>query len=181
MASRKRRATSKRRRRSTARRSGGSLKLVRRGRTVYSNPRRRGRRHRINPGIGGIGRTVFQGAKDAGATLAGGAAARTISNLIPIAATGLAGVAKGVASAVLVNMAARRFAPADTIRFLTAGAMQVPLKQLITTFIPAAGAFLGDYDNVIGAYEEPAEIGDYMDSGGFAADSSEVYSSSDPY
>jgi len=30
--------------------------------------------------------------------------------------------------------------------------MQVPLKNLITSFVPQAGAYLGDYDS-IGAYE----------------------------
>ena len=102
---------------------------------------------------------------DAGATLAGGAVARTVTGMLPLPKDGIAGVAAGVAVAVGVGYAARKVVSADTARFLTAGAMQVPLKALITTFLPTAGAFLGDYDSV-GAYMLPdAGVGNYMNDG----------------
>jgi hypothetical protein len=161
---RKRSGGSRRRRRSSKRRGAG-VRLVRRGQTVYQGNPRRGRRsgrrrgYRGNPGIVA---QIKQGAMDAGATLVGGAVARTVSGFVPLPDTGITGVAKGTLVAVGVGMAARRFLGSDTSRFIMAGAMQVPLKNLITTFIPQAGAFLGDYDNV-GAYigEEP-EVSGYV-------------------
>ncbi|MGH3589539.1 MAG: hypothetical protein ACRDRF_00680 [Pseudonocardiaceae bacterium] len=101
---------------------------------------------------------------DAGATLVGGALARTASGLIPLPNTGLTGAAVGLGVALGIGMAARKVVSADTARFLTAGAMQVPLKSLITTFVPQAGAFLGDYDN-IGTYALPGGgVAGYLDS-----------------
>lgn len=183
---RRRRKTTARRRRTTKRRS--PVTSLRRHSVYLTNPRRRRRRpsavhrrrrsryHR-NPGIFA---TVQQGAMDAGATLVGGAVARTVSGLLPLPAGGLAGVAAGLAVAVGVGMAAKKVVSHDTARFITAGAMQVPIKNLITTFIPQAGAFLGDYDN-IGAYQLPdgQGMGDYLQSGGMAsyeeAATTEVY------
>lgn len=164
---RKRATTSRRRRRSTAKRR--SPVTVLRRRSVYvTNPRRkRGRRRfRRNPALF---KTVQQGAMDAGATLAGGAVARMATGLLPLPKDGIMGAATGLAIAVGVGYAARQFVSADTARFITAGAMQVPIKQIITTFVPGAGAFLGDYDSV-GAYALPPgnDVGDYLNSGGMA-------------
>jgi hypothetical protein len=135
---------------------------------VYlTNPRRRRRRgvrrYRRNPGLVA---QLRQGAMDAGATLVGGALARTVSGFVPLPKDGVAGAASGLAIALGVGIAARKVVGADTARFITAGAMQVPIKNLITTFVPGAGAFLGDYDN-IGAYALPgaAGVGDYLNPG----------------
>lgn len=159
MARRKKKVTRRspaRRRRSSARRT--SVKRYR------SNPVRRVRRrvrHHRNPSIMG---QLRQGVMDAGATLVGGALARTASGLIPLPNTGLTGAAVGLGVALGIGMAARKVVSADTARFLTAGAMQVPLKSLITTFVPQAGAFLGDYDN-IGTYALPGGgVAGYLDS-----------------
>lgn len=158
--------TKRRRRRSSAKRAGAPVRLVRRGRTVYQgNPRRRRRsggrrRYRSNPDIIG---SIKQGVMDAGATLVGGAVARTVNGFVPLPDTGIIGAAKGIGVAVAVGMLARKVVSSDTARFLTAGAMQVPLKGLITSFVPGAGAFLGDYDN-IGAYELDAGVSDYLDT-----------------
>ena len=167
MARRKRRsASTKRRRRSTARRrhTGAPVRLVRRGRTVYQgNPRRRHRRrssYRRNPGIFS---TVKQAVMDSGATLVGGAVARTVNGFVPLPNDGIIGAAKGVGVAVAVGMLARKVVSSDVARFITAGAMQVPLKGFITSFVPGAGAFLGDYDN-IGAYEMESGVSDYLDT-----------------
>ena len=146
-------AKSRKRRRSSAKRRSPGVRLVRRGVAVYQgNPKRRRsrgrRRYSGNPGILGI---VKQGATDAALTLAGGAAARTVSGFVPLPDTGIAGVAKQVGVAVAVGIASRKFLGGDRARFITAGAMQVPLKNLITTVMPGAGQFLGDYDGV-GAY-----------------------------
>jgi hypothetical protein len=109
---------------------------------------------------------------DAGATLVGGAIARTATGMLPLPAEGIAGVAAGMVVAVGVGYAARRVVSSDTARFLTAGAMQVPLKALITTFIPQAGAFLGAYDDV-GAYALPAGVGNYMNDGSLSGSDGE--------
>lgn len=103
---------------------------------------------------------------DAGATLVGGAAARIVTGFVPLPKDGLAGVAVGLGVALGVGMAARKVVKGDTARFIVAGAMQVPIKSLITTFVPGAGAYLGDYDN-IGAYQLPSGngMGDYLNPG----------------
>lgn len=161
---RKRSGGSRKRRRSSKRRGAG-VRLVRRGQTVYQgNPRRgrRGRRRRGYRGNPGIVAQIQQGAMDAGATLVGGAVARTVSGFVPLSDAGIMGVAKGTLVAVGVGMAARRFLSSDTSRFIMAGAMQVPLKNLITTFVPQAGAFLGDYDGVSAYIGEEPEVSGYV-------------------
>lgn len=150
-------AKSRKRRRTTHKRRTPGVRLVRRGVAVYQgNPRRRRhsrRGYRRNPTIMG---TVRQSAMDAVATLGGGAAARVVSNFIPLGEAGMMGVAKGVLVALGVGYGARRFLSHDTARFVTAGAMQVPIKNLITSFVPQAGAYLGDYDQ-ISAYQADVE------------------------
>ena len=114
---------------------------------------------------------------DAGATLVGGAVARMASGLLPLPKDGIAGAASGLGVALLVGFGARKVVSHDTARFITAGAMQVPIKNLITTFVPQAGAFLGDYDNV-SAYALPAQgqMGDYLNPGmyGYAGSDADV-------
>lgn len=169
MAKRRRRATVSRRRRRTAKRRSPVTTLRRR--SVYvTNPRRRRVRRRFRRNPPPIFRQLQQGAMDAGATLLGGALARFGTGMLPLPKEGLAGVASGFAVAVVVGLGARQVVSADVARFVTAGAMQVPIKNLITTFIPQAGAFLGDYDN-IGAYmiAPPEGVSDYLQSGGMAA------------
>jgi hypothetical protein len=123
--------------------------------------------YRRNPG-GGIVKQMFQQGKDAAYVLVGGAAARTVSNLIPIQMSGYAGVAKDAAVAVGVRMLAAKMLGQDAARFIGAGAMQIPLKSLITTIMPGAAALLGTYDS-LGAYMAPQAMGDYLPrSGGFA-------------
>jgi len=162
------RAAPRRRRRSSAKRRSPVTSL-RRHSVYLTNPRRkrrvrRRRGFRRNPTIFG---QLRQGAMDAGATLVGGAVARSVSGLVPLPKDGLGGVASGLAVALAVGFGARKVVSSDTARFITAGAMQVPIKNLITTFVPGAGAFLGDYDN-IGAYALPAQagVGDYLNPGG---------------
>ena len=107
---------------------------------------------------------------DAAATLAGGAVSRVVTGFVPLPKDGLSGVAVGLGVALGVGMAARRVVSADTARFITAGAMQVPIKNLITTFVPGAGAYLGDYDNM-GVYALPQGqgVGDYLNPGMYGA------------
>lgn len=169
---RKRRGTTKRRRRSTAKRRSPVTSL-RRHSVYLTNPRRRRRArpvarkrrrssYRRNPAIFS---QLKQGAMDAGATLVGGAVARMATGLLPLPKDGVAGAASGLAVALGVGIAARKVVSHDTARFITAGAMQVPIKNLITTFVPQAGAFLGDYDNV-SAYALPqGQMGDYLNPG----------------
>jgi hypothetical protein len=158
-------ASRKRRRSTTARRRRSGVSTLRRHSVYLTNPRRkrrvRRRGYRRNPAIFA---QVKQGVFDAGATLAGGAAARVVSGMLPLPKDGLAGAASSLAVALAVGMAARKFVSADTARFLTAGAMQVPVKNLITTFLPGAGAFLGDYDTM-GAYQLGNGVGNYLSPG----------------
>lgn len=169
-----RRAAPRRRRRSSAKRRSPVTSL-RRHAVYQTNPRRRrrivGKRrrrsYRRNPTI--IAQ-LQQGAMDAGATLVGGAVARIATGFLPLPKTGVMGAASGLAVALGVGIAARRFVSHDTARFLTAGAMQVPIKNLITSFVPQAGAFLGDYDN-ISAYALPSGdgMGNYLSPGMYGA------------
>lgn len=161
-----RRAAPRRRRRSSTKRRSPVTSL-RRHSVYLTNPRRKRRRvrrsrYRRNPSIVG---QIKQGVFDAGATLAGGAAARVVSGMLPLPKDGLAGTASSLAVALAVGMVARKVVSHDTARFLTAGAMQVPVKNLITTFLPGAGAYLGDYDN-IGTYAVGAGgVGNYLSPG----------------
>jgi hypothetical protein len=88
---------------------------------------------------------------DSTLALAGGAAARTVSNLIPIQLTGYGAVAKDLAVALGVRMLAQRFLGAERARMIGVGAMQVPMKNLITALVPGAAPYLGSYDS-LGAY-----------------------------
>jgi hypothetical protein len=165
---RKRATTTRRRRQSTARRRS-PVRATRRRRShstaVAPRRHRRRRGYRRNPPTGSIFRQAKQGLMDAGATLAGGAVARVVGGFVPLPNTGLTGVAVGLGVAIGVGMLSRKVVGADTARFITAGAMQVPLKNLVTTFVPGAGAYLGDYDNV-GAYEiSDGRVGDYLNPG----------------
>lgn len=166
MATRKKRraAAPKRRRRASSRKRGSGVRLVRRGVTVYQgNPRRRRRRggYRRNPAVLA---QVQQTAMDAAMTLVGGAAGRTISNLIPIGGSPIVDFAKGTVGAIAVRMLANRFLGAERARFAAAGAMQVPLKSLIVGFVPAAAPFLGDYDiDALAAY---SDVAGYIDGTG---------------
>lgn len=173
-----RRSAPRRRRRTSARRRSPVTALRRRAVYVTNRPKRRVRRrsrYRRNPPIM---RQLQQGAMDAGGTLVGGAVARMLSGMLPLPKEGLAGVASQFAVALGVGFGARQFLSADTSRFIIAGALQVPVKNLITTFIPQAGAFLGDYDNV-GAYALPAgngDMGNYLTPGmyGYGAETENV-------
>lgn len=164
------RAAPRRRRRSSAKRRSPVTSL-RRHSVYLTNPRRRrraGRRRvRRNPALFS---QLRQGAMDAGATLVGGAVARMATGMLPLPKEGIAGAASGLAVALGVGFAARKVVSHDTARFITAGAMQVPIKNLITSFVPQAGAFLGDYDN-IGAYQvQGGDMGNYLSPGMYGYD-----------
>ena len=171
-----RKAAPRRRRRSSTAKRRSPVTTLRRRSVYLTNPRRRrGRRRRrfgTNPPIL---RQLRQGAMDAGATLVGGAAGRMVTGLLPLPKDGIAGVASSLAVALAVGVAARKVVGSDTARFITAGAMQVPIKNLITTFVPQAGAFLGDYDSV-GSYALPNGngMGNYLTPGMYAYENEDV-------
>jgi hypothetical protein len=163
-ASARRRAAPKRRR-STARRRSPITRLRRNSVYMTNKPKRR-RRYRRNSygGNPSVVATIQRGAMDAGATLAGGAIARMAAGFLPSLGSPLVNIAAQLAVGAGIGIASRKMVSSDTARFITAGAMQVPLKNLITTFVPQAGAFLGDYDNV-GTYELPGGgVSGYMES-----------------
>lgn len=164
----RKRATTHRRRRRSATKRRSPVTSLRRHAVYQTNPRRR-RRHRRNPrrfSSGGVVKTLKQGAMDAGATLVGGAVARMATGMLPLPKDGVAGAASGLAVAVGIGILSRKVVSGDTSRFITAGAMQVPIKNLITSFVPGAGAFLGDYDQqMFGSYAMPDGVGNYLNPG----------------
>lgn len=150
-----RRASSRRRRSTKAVARRSPVTRLRRGRVYVTNPRRKRRRggYRRNPNIM---RQTTQMVKDTGAVLAGSALGGVASGFLPDLGNPFANAAKGVLVAIGVRMAAARFLGADTARFAAAGALQVPLKNLVIGFLPAdqqvrARALLGDYGD-LGAY-----------------------------
>ena len=132
------------RRRKGARRSGNiTLRRVR-GKVYRSNP-------------GGLVKVAVQGAKDAALVMGGGAATRAIVNMLPLddkSKSGLMGAAVATGAVIGVSMAARRFLGADSARMVVAGGMIVPVKAMLTQFVPSLGPLLGDYDG-FGAYLDP--------------------------
>lgn len=182
MAAKRRKGTTKRRRSTAKRRS--PVTSLRRHSVYLTNPRRRRRarpaaaKRRRRRGYSrnpSIIATLKQGAMDAGATLVGGAAARIAGGFLPLPKDGLAGVASGLAVALGVSIIAKKVTRGDTARFITAGAMQVPIKSLITTFVPQAGAFLGDYDGMNAyALNGGAGVGDYLTPGLYGTDDIDV-------
>lgn len=81
--------------------------------------------------------------KASGAALVGGAAGRMLSNLIPIGGSPIVNFAKGVVVAVAIKKLGSRFLGNDLATYAAVGAMLGPTKDLITSFAPGAGAFLG--------------------------------------
>lgn len=145
-----------------SRSKGRSLVVTRlRRNTVYvpNRPKRRRRGYAGNPSMV---RAAIQTGKDSAAVLVGSAAGRTIGNMLPSFGNPVADAAKGVLVAIGVRMIASRFLGSDVARFAAAGAMQTPLKDLITGFVPQAGAFLGSYDQpLLQSYSEIAGVMDY--------------------
>lgn len=163
-------------------RRGGARKAVRRkrrggksgGKSIILR-RVSGKVYRSNPGS--VVKQVVSGAKDAVFVLGGGAATRAVSNLLPLPAnmkTGVPGAAVQLASALAVGMAARKFLGADAARMIIAGGMQVPVKALITSVLPAAAPLLGDYDG-FGAYLDPMGSYPALGSGGDAGQGVEAF------
>lgn len=175
---RRRRTTARRaaprrsRRRSVKHAKRSPVTRLRRGRVYVTNPRRRKRGYARNPNIV---RQVTQIAKDTGYVLAGSAAGGVATSFLPDLGNPIANAAKGIAVAVAVRMAAARFLGADAARFAAAGAMQVPLKNLVIGFLPAdqqvrARALLGDYGD-LGAYAGAITDGGALDElGSYSAE-----------
>ena len=151
MAAKRKRKAASSRRKSTTKKRRSPVTTLRRRAVYQTNPRRRRgvkRRYRRNPGMV---QNVISIAKDSAAVLVGGAAGRTIGGFLPAFGNPIAEAAKGVLVAIGVRMIGSRFLGGDFGRLAAAGAMQVPLKNLITGFVPGAAAFLGDY-SALGAY-----------------------------
>lgn len=165
---------------------------------LRSNPRRRRRRHHIthrrryrrNPGLGGgVVSTIKQGVKDGFLVLVGQAAQGRASALagkfVPIG--GIAGEAvTGLGSAVVVTLAARKFAP-GAARIIAAGAFSNAVKRLVAAVSPGAASLLGDSDYMsipteyydqgggVGAYPGAGELGMGAYPGGGLGDNVDEY------
>ncbi len=160
------RRSSSRRRKSTAVKRRSPITRLRRRSVYVTNPRRKRRRgyYGSNPSYL---KQAIQISKDTAAVLVGGAAGRTIGGMLPSFGNPVAEAAKGVLIAIGIRIAAARFLGADVARFAAAGAMQVPLKNLVVGFVPQAAPFLGDYDlaslsSYAGAL--PGGVGNYEDA-----------------
>jgi len=138
-----RKSSSRRRRGSKKRRS--PINRLRRNSVYLTNRPKRRRRSRYFGNPSYIKQAIQIG-KDTAAVLAGGAAGRTIGGMLPSFGNPVAEAAKGILIAIAIRMAASRFLGADVARFAAAGAMQVPLKNLVVGFVPQVAPFLGDYD-----------------------------------
>jgi hypothetical protein len=107
------------------------------------NPRRR-HRYRRNP-AGGIVRQTTDLMLGAGAALVGAAAGRAVGNLIPFGQSDpVMGFVKGVAVAIGIRMVGPKVGLSPRLAELAAvGAIMGPTKDLIVSFVPQAGQFLG--------------------------------------
>lgn len=173
--SRKRRASTGRRRRRRSGAKAPSVALRRRGVTVYrSNPRRRRRSYRSNPGGSGIVSTLKQGVKDGAVVLVSQIAARKAINVAsafnPI--KGVAGSAiTGLGVPVILTIAARKIAPAQA-RLVSAAAFaegmrgilaSTPVGPFLAGFSAGTGYLDGvdDVDGSLEAWPSVPQIGAY--------------------
>lgn len=167
----------KRRRRRAVVRRAAPRRRRRRAVALAVNPRRRRRRvvrhhrrrlHR-NPGMGSVVGTIKQGVKDGALVLIGqtaqGRASALAAKFNPI--SGIAGTAiNEIGSAVLVTMAARKFAP-GLARMASAGAFSNAVRRLVATVSPGTAALLGDGS---AGYYTPAPYGyDMLEQGHMGA------------
>jgi hypothetical protein len=117
------------------------------GRVYRGNPRRRHRRryHR-NPLGSGIVRQVTDLGTGALAALAGAAAGRTVSSLIPFGGTDpIMNFVKGAVVAIGIRMVAPKVGLNARLADLASiGAIMGPTKDLVVSFVPQASAFLGE-------------------------------------
>jgi hypothetical protein len=98
--------------------------------------------------------------------LAGGAAQRTVNGFVPALTNQYAEAAKGIAIAAVLRIAASKFLGGDRGRFIGAGAMQLPIKNLIVSVAPTAASYLGDYE----ISPTMTQMGDPYADGGYLAD-----------
>jgi hypothetical protein len=107
-------------------------------------------------GLGGIGGQVFTLAKDAVAVMAGQALGRTVTNLIPFGGnTPVINAGKGLLVAIGIKKFGSKVVSKDLADMLAIGALLGPLKDLIVSVAPQAGAFLS------GGFAMPRMIGSY--------------------
>lgn len=169
-ASNKRRATVARKRRVTRKRTTKRRRTTRGRRRSSGNirlTRVKGKVYRSNPGISlrNIGGTVFRGVKDGATVVAGKAATRIVSGLLPLPKDGVMGIAVQGVSAIIVGLAGQKFLGRDAGRLLLAGGFAAPIESFAKG-LPVVGAALSDdygYSLPVGEYPM---IGEYPDMAG---------------
>ena len=154
MATRRKSRAAKSRRRTTKRRS--PITRLRRHAVYATNPRRkrrvRRRGYRRNPAFGrGILGDVVSLVKQSGSALIGAAVGRTVTGMIPIgdATNPIVNFAKGTLVAIGIRTFGARVIGKEAASFAAVGAMLGPTKDLIVSFVPQAGQFLGEGSDVM--------------------------------
>jgi hypothetical protein len=83
--------------------------------------------------------------KDSGLVLAGSALGNLADQKLPgDSSNPVIGLAKGLATGILIRMFAARFIGADNARLLAAGAVAPAVKNAAIHYVPGAAPFLGE-------------------------------------
>jgi hypothetical protein len=166
---RKAAAPRKRRRKVTRRNPGMLANPRRRRRATARKVTRRRRSVRRNPSIGGALSLVTRGVKDAAYMVGGEMASNIVAGYIPALLKGADGVEtqtgaqlRKVISAVVVGFGAQQLfkGRGDAARFMVAGALAAPIKQVIRPLLPTTGVLSGALASYprLAAYPTPVPV-----------------------
>ena len=134
---------------------GGGSRRRRRRSAPRAAAKRTRRRRRRNPGTAAAPRRsrsirrvdvldrIMTAGQDALAITAGQAVVRLVPRFLPLPTGGPVGLAVSTATAILAGIAAERFVSRDTARFLTAGAISIPLQQALAQYVAPAVPLVG--------------------------------------
>jgi hypothetical protein len=82
--------------------------------------------------------------------LAGSAVSRTVSGFIPFGGTSpIANFAKGTLVAIGIRVFGEKLIGRENARIAAIGAMMTPTRDLVVSFVPQVGPYLGTYAGVL--------------------------------
>jgi hypothetical protein len=156
-AARRRTSVASRRRRTSVRRYASNAPTTKRrkrrrvGVTARRGKRSTKRRYRRNPPLGGLMRDGKDLLIGTGFALGGMAVGRFVASNVPLNVNNAqlqpyVDFGKGVAVAVAIQMFGSKAIGRDNARLAAIGALVVPVKNLVISFMPQAANFLGAYD-----------------------------------